>query len=229
MPPSDKVHIAALQDSDIPTAFSMMSQSFGHDAPFINAYFISHDTPAGQAQGAKRLLAWKQSAPESTFLKAVLTQDGEEIIIGLAIWTHMVEAPPQTLEATEGADEVKEYWPDEQDREWMKILWSEYVKPRTEAVKSAGEKGVYVLELLAVHPSYQRLGAGAALVKWGVAAADEKGLGAVIESTDAGRLLYEKCGLKCEIEQMEFNVGEGFKGKKTPKLSFMVREAQRAN
>lgn len=33
-----------------------------------------------------------------------------------------------------------------------------------------------VLELLAVHPEYQRLGAGAALVKWGTQVADEKRL-----------------------------------------------------
>ena len=31
-----------------------------------------------------------------------------------------------------------------------------------------------VLELLAVHPDYQRLGAGTALVKWGTHAADDK-------------------------------------------------------
>jgi GNAT superfamily N-acetyltransferase len=33
-----------------------------------------------------------------------------------------------------------------------------------------------VLELLAVHPDYQRLGAGTALVKWGTKAADEQRL-----------------------------------------------------
>ena len=33
-----------------------------------------------------------------------------------------------------------------------------------------------VLESLAVHPEYQRLGAGSALVTWGTRAADEKGL-----------------------------------------------------
>lgn len=33
-----------------------------------------------------------------------------------------------------------------------------------------------VLELLAVDPKYQRLGAGAALVKWGIRAADDKGM-----------------------------------------------------
>ena len=33
-----------------------------------------------------------------------------------------------------------------------------------------------VLELLAVHPEYQRLGAGKGLVNWGTKKADERGL-----------------------------------------------------
>ena len=33
-----------------------------------------------------------------------------------------------------------------------------------------------VLELLAVHPEHQRLGAGKALVRWGTEAADKQGL-----------------------------------------------------
>lgn len=37
-----------------------------------------------------------------------------------------------------------------------------------------------VLELLAVHPDHQRLGAGTALVKWGTKAADEQGLKVMI-------------------------------------------------
>lgn len=227
----------------------MMSLSFGSDAPFINAYFLAHDTPAGQAQGAERLLAWKQSSPDSQFLKAVSVRGGEEAVIGIGIWTYMVEQPPQTLEDAEGEDDVSKYWPMEEEREWMKALWKEYVKPRTMAVVRSKGKGVYgmrllnsfasiletnilcdkVLELLAVHPEYRRLGAGAALVNAGLAAADEKGVGAVIESTDAGRLLYEKCGLKCEIEKMKFDVGGGFSEKETPKLCFMVKGASGAS
>jgi GNAT superfamily N-acetyltransferase len=86
-----------------------------------------------------------------------------------------------------------------------------------------------VLELLAVHPEYRRLGAGAALVNAGLSVAEEKGVDAVIESTDAGRPLYEKCGLTCKIEKMEFDVGESFSGEKTPKLCFMVKGAAAAS
>lgn len=121
----------------------MMSSSFGYNAPFVNAYFPAHDTPKGQAQGAERLLAWKHSSPESQFLKAVCTRDGAEVIIGLGIWTHMTEPPPQTLEEAEGEEGVKKYWPGDDDRDFMKALWTEYVKPRTKAVLNAKGKGVY--------------------------------------------------------------------------------------
>ncbi|OAG04196.1 uncharacterized protein CC84DRAFT_1207359 [Paraphaeosphaeria sporulosa] len=225
MAPSTDVQIAPLSDRDIPETFRMMSLSFGTDAPFINAYFLAHTTPAGQASGAERLLAWKHSAPNSQFLRAVAaSEDGGEVVIGIGIWTYMTEKPPQTLDEAEGEEGVSKYWPEDGAREWMRALWREYVKPRTAAVVGAEGKGVY-----AVHPEYRRLGAGAALVNAGLKAAEEKGVGAIIESTDAGRPLYEKCGLKCEIEKMVFDVGEQFSGKKTPKLCFMVKEAAAAS
>ena len=121
----------------------MVSQSFGENAPLINAYFLAHTTLTGQKQGAERLLAWKRSSPESTFLKAVSTQEGKEKIIGMSIWTYMAETPPQTLEEAEGKEELKKYWPDEQSREWMEALWKEYVKPRTRAVANSNREGIY--------------------------------------------------------------------------------------
>lgn len=39
-----------------------------------------------------------------------------------------------------------------------------------------------------------------------------------------GRRLYESCGLYAEIEEMQFEVGEEFAGRRKPKLIFMTRE-----
>lgn len=143
--PTGKVRVALLSDSDIPASFSVLSKSFGHDAPLIDNYFPNHDTPAGQAQGSARLAAWKHASPASTFLKAVTTQAGDqeqeqEHVIGIAVWTHMKEAPPAELAQTENVTEV---WPDEADRKFMMRLWREYVKPRTKAIEESGGKGVY--------------------------------------------------------------------------------------
>ncbi|KAF2677976.1 hypothetical protein K458DRAFT_349335 [Lentithecium fluviatile CBS 122367] len=219
---ASNIGVALLADEEIPTAFQILSKSFGHDAPFVNNYFPAHDTPAGQTEGSKRLAAWKHGSPASTFLKAVLStgEDNKECIIGFAVWTHIKQAPPAELSKVENAD----VWPDEDDREYMTRLWSEYVIPRTRAVEESQGNGVYVLELLAVHPDHQRLGVGAALVKWGTRAADEKRLKSVVEGTPVARRLYEQCGMRAQIEEMRFNVGEGFSTREKPRLIFLVRE-----
>lgn len=80
-----------------------------------------------------------------------------------------------------------------------------------------------VLELLAVHPGHQQLGAGTALVTWGIQASDKLQVKAIAESTPAGRRVYEKYGMRADIEKMRFNVG-GYSDKVKPKLIFMMRE-----
>ncbi|TGJ84210.1 hypothetical protein E0Z10_g4582 [Xylaria hypoxylon] len=217
-----KIIVAVVEDEDVPKCFQVMSESFGHNAPFVDSYFPNHDTSFGQIQGSQRLTAWKNTSESSAFLKAVLSNNiGEELIIGFAVWTHMKDLPPAELE---NAENVEEVWPNEEDREFTAQLWRDYVKPRTQAVKDSGERGVYVLELLAVHPGHWRLGAGTALVKWGTRAADGLGIRAIVEGTPAGRPLYEKCGLLVEIEEMRFDIGEDFAARAKPKLSFMTRE-----
>ncbi|KAI1472617.1 uncharacterized protein F4812DRAFT_464701 [Daldinia caldariorum] len=219
------VSISPLSDEEIPISFQVLSKSFGHDAPFVDIYFPNHDTPSGQAQGSKRLTEWKHSSEASTFLKATIAttacdEGSQQTIIGLAVWTLMKEAPPAELAKVENVEEV---WPDEADREFMTRLWRDYVVPRSKAIEDSGGKGVYVLELLTVHPDYQRLGAGTALVKWGTKAAIEQELQVVVEGTPVARRLYENCGLRTKIEEMRFDVGEEFAGRRKPKLIFMTR------
>ncbi|KAI0509241.1 hypothetical protein F5B22DRAFT_367772 [Xylaria bambusicola] len=225
MSSTNRIDIALIEDGDMPACFKIVSETFGHDAPFVDIYFPNHDTSYGQVQGSSRLLAWKHASRDSVFLKAVTSVDGDRTskdhIVGLAVWTHMKAIPPQKLE---DAENVEEIWPDMNDRKFMTALWEDYVRPRSQAVRDSNGNGVYVLELLAVHPRYQRLGAGAALVSWGTRAADEAGVKAVVEGTPAGRRLYEKCGFSTEIEEMSFNIGEGFAGRRIPKLIFLVRE-----
>lgn len=136
------VDVSLVSDAEIPACVDVISKAFGHDAPFVDIYFPNHDTPSGQAQASKRLIAWKQSSESSTFLKAVTRADdgSQEHIIGLAVWTLMKEAPPAELSKAENVEEV---WPDEYDREFMTRLWREYVIPRTQTINDSGGKGVY--------------------------------------------------------------------------------------
>ncbi|POS69691.1 hypothetical protein DHEL01_v211917 [Diaporthe helianthi] len=219
------MEVALVSDEEMPTFVEVMSKAFGHDAPFVDIYFPNHDTPAGQVQLSKRLTAWKQGSESSTFLKAVTRTDNgdQEKTIGIAIWTLMKEAPASEMAEAENVEEV---WPVADDREFMTELWREYVIPRTHSVQNSDGKGIYALELLAVHPNHRRLGAGRALVEWETKASDEQGVKAVVEGTPMGRQLYEKCGLSVQIEQMRFDPGQKFIGRRLPELTYLTREPQ---
>jgi hypothetical protein len=137
----DNVSISLASVDEIPQCFSVLSKSFGHDAPFIDIYFPNHDTPPGHSQGSKRLSAWRQNGEASTFLKAtVSSEDDDHVIVGLAIWTYMTTPPPGDIADAENVDEV---WPDPDDRAFMARLWSKYIQPRTRAVEASGGRGIY--------------------------------------------------------------------------------------
>lgn len=145
MEPAGKVRVAVLSDEDIPICFQVVSQSFGHDLPFVDIYFPNHDTPQGQVQGSKRLTTWKRTK-NSTFLKAVVSSDTKdahedppERIIGIGIWTLTKTAPPAELEKAENI----EAWPDEDDRDYMARLWRDYVIPRSQAIEDSNGRGAY--------------------------------------------------------------------------------------
>lgn len=49
---------------------------------------------------------------------------------------------------------------------------------------------------------------------------------AIVEGTPVGRHLYEKCGFCAEVEEMQFDVGEEFIGRRKPKLTFLARDPE---
>lgn len=135
------ISIVSVADDDIPKCMQIMSKSFGHDAPFVDAWFVDHDTVVGQAKGIPRLAAWKKNDHNATFLKAMMTDSsGKKQIMGWAVWTYMTEPPPQELDLTE---DVTAVWPNEDDREFMARLWRDYVVPRSRTIEATNGKGVY--------------------------------------------------------------------------------------
>lgn len=89
------------------------------------------------------MLAWKKNSSDSVFLKAVTSIDDDMSmgdILGMAVWTHMKDIPPQKLEDAENVEEV---WPDVDDRKFMTALWEDYVKPRSQAVRDSHGSGVF--------------------------------------------------------------------------------------
>ena len=223
---TDKVSITPVSDEDISTCMQILSKSFKHNEPFIDAWFPNHWTPSGQEQGTKRLKTLGTASPDSRFLKAVIpaAQGQEEQIIGFAIWKHEKEPMPSELDETEDVEEV---WPHKNDREYMAQLWKDYVVPLNKAVEESGGKGAYILELIAVLPDYQGVGAGAALVKRGTDVAEKQRISSVVVGTPVARRLYEKGGMVPDAGKVRFEVGEGFgqfSGRRRPELTFFKRE-----
>lgn len=66
--------------------------------------------------------------------------------------------------------------------------------------RMASKPHVY-LKLLLTDLKHQRRGAGSMLLKWSTAEADRLGLQSYLESSDEGRILYERHGWKQVLRQ----------------------------
>lgn len=81
-----------------------------------------------------------------------------------------------------------------------------------------------VLGMIVTSPDYRRRGAASLLLRWGIEKADERGVEIYLESSVAGRPLYEKFGLR-PLKVFEFNMAQlGFEG--IDKHTCMLRPAQ---
>jgi len=173
-------------DSDMARAFELLSTSFGHEHPFIEAVYPAHGTPSGRASGAERLLAMKTSDRNTTFVKVTDTSTGE--MIGMAKWNIYKGVVPEETRQLSG-----NYWDSENAKELAEWNSNTYLLPRRRAIRESGGNLVS-LDLMCVDPAHHFRGAGSMLMEWGVSIADKMGVEAVVESSVYGRRLYEKFG-----------------------------------
>ena len=78
------VAVGLCDDIDIDHGFRVVSRTFKHDEPYIDAVYPRHDTLEGFIQGRDRMLKQKHSDQIIKFVKATDSNAGK--IIGLAIW-----------------------------------------------------------------------------------------------------------------------------------------------
>ena len=118
-------------DGDMDRGFAILSSAFGHEHPYIDACFPDHDQEIGRKRGGERLLAIKQSDPNTTFIKVTDMQTGK--MIALAKWNVYKGTVPKEAEL-EG-----EFWQGPDQKEYAQYLFREFLVPRREAIKkSAG-------------------------------------------------------------------------------------------
>lgn len=116
-------------DGDMGRGFAILSSAFGHKHPYIDACFPDHDQEIGRKRGGERLLAIKQSDPNTTFIKVTDMQTGT--MIALAKWNVYNGTVPEEAEL-EG--EFR-HGPDE--KEYAQYLFCEFLVPRREAINNS--------------------------------------------------------------------------------------------
>lgn len=213
-------------DEDMLRSFEILSLAFGHEHPYIEAAYPHHETPQGRAIGGSRLLAIKNSDPNTTFLKVTDTETN--VIVAMAKWNiYQDNTIPDEWEL-EG-----DFWANEEEKEYAQVLCREYLIPRRKAIRESGGNVVcecqsndstarntkltlqIALDLLVVDPKYQRRGAGRMLVKWGTENANRLGVKTLVEATTYGRGLYEQEGFEF-VENWETKLPAKWVGKREP-------------
>ena len=104
-------------DADIDRVFHIVSDTFTHDEPYIDAVYPKHDTPAGQIQGRNRMFGNKHSDPAVRFIKVVDTQTGQ--IIRHANWLCIEKQSVKTqLEGN--------FWGDQDEKDFAQQLYAQF-------------------------------------------------------------------------------------------------------
>ncbi|KAF2499445.1 acyl-CoA N-acyltransferase [Lophium mytilinum] len=202
--------------ADVPEQLSMGERAFADDPMALVIFPPSRRDPAHpnaereyrEARYNKRL-----SNPAGYWWTCVDEGAGGRIV-GSSGWTREVkEAADADADPEAAAKKAKEKEEEEAnlpvsaDKEALKRIME---MMETTKKKWTGEmEAVWYLGHLATDPDYQRQGIGKGLVQWGCDQADKEGVCAYLESTLAGRRLYESLGFERVDELKLSTVVEG--------------------
>jgi hypothetical protein len=122
-------HIEKCTEADMARFFEIVSLAFGHEHEYIESVYPDHDTPAGRAAGAERMLATMKADIYATWLK-VVNEEGE--MVAGAKWNIYDHVLPPEFEA-EG-----DYWKSDEEKEYGQHMFRTYLVPRRKAIKESG-------------------------------------------------------------------------------------------
>jgi GNAT superfamily N-acetyltransferase len=213
---------------DFTGAFKASANAFGHqtkDAVWI-AFNPGWDTPEGAKAGAQRMVDRfssitknRDGQPNTVFVKATLS----DTIAGLAIWQQASvvdgfgDAPS---DLNKGGFLEKLYPGNEAEQRFLTQADASLFGRRREIIKekaSASPPAVFVMDLCAVDPQFQRRGIARKLVQWGLDEAERRGnLECITEASTMGRLVYLQQGFKQEGGETVYKVDEEFRDRDLP-------------
>ncbi|KAF1966297.1 putative GNAT family acetyltransferase [Bimuria novae-zelandiae CBS 107.79] len=223
---------------DFTQIFHCVAEAFGRQAK--DSLWIGTnpgwDTTEGQKNGVAQFIKrWqniksnKDGKPNTLFLKATLP-DPEDTskrrIVGMAIWQQasFVDGYGDPLTDDLGVDLLQTLEPTEARfaTQMFKSLWKRRIAYAKEKA-SADLPAIFVLDMCAVDPDFQRRGIAQKLVQWGLDEAKRRGgLECTTEASSMGRGAYQKLGFKPEgTDDMVYEVDEEFKSRDKPPNVFL--------
>lgn len=113
----------------MPRFFEIVSLAFGHEHEYIDSVFPDHDTPAGRAAGAERMLAIMRGDPNAVFLKVV---DDENNMIAAAKWNIYDDVVPAAPKL------AGDFWRNGDEKEFASYMFDGYLVPRFKDIKESG-------------------------------------------------------------------------------------------
>ncbi|KAJ5669275.1 hypothetical protein N7462_010345 [Penicillium macrosclerotiorum] len=228
------------QPDDIDHAFDSISKAFGHQAQdgLWIAMNPNWDTSEGKKAGAARMISrWRARTkdmngnPNLMFLKATMpsSKQGCRVIAGFAIWVQAsaVEGygdPP--VENLKESMDVEALFPkNEPEQRYVCQAIGSLHRRRNQVIKEKATEArpaVFILDMCAVDPDFQRKGIAKALTQWGLDEAKLRGIPECItEASAMGRHVYAKMGFKPEGSEIQYTVDAEFTDRERPLNLFM--------
>lgn len=127
--------VSLCTEADMPRAFERISLAFGHLHAYVEAVWPDHDTAAGRAAGAQRLLSAQQTQPWTHLCKCTDTATGA--FVGFAKWDVYVDVIPDVPSSM-----PPQYYKDSDAREYAEYVWAEFMRRGWDAVRGSGGRMV---------------------------------------------------------------------------------------
>ncbi|EOA90525.1 uncharacterized protein SETTUDRAFT_175543 [Exserohilum turcica Et28A] len=216
-------------EKDFRQALDCLAEAFGHQVKDAVWRLMNPgwDTEEGKAKLALDMMeSWKSTTTNkdgqlnALYLKATLPdpeQPSERRVVGIAVWKQLsfVEGYGDAFTGDMSATTSQL---DEKNQRFATQMFNSLWKRRIEymhEVKASGRTppAIFVLDVCAVDPAFQRRGIAAKLVEAGLADAKNRGdLECTTEGSSMGRAVYQRLGFKDEgTGDIVFEVDDEFK------------------
>ncbi|KAK5122257.1 hypothetical protein LTR85_004167 [Meristemomyces frigidus] len=210
------IKVLEAEDADMDRIFEITSLAFADNEPMWDVMYPKHWLDSGRKIGAERMRQIKNTDPLTTFMKAVDEESG--VVMGMAKWNIY----DNTLPDLDTIKPVGEFWENDDEKMYASSMTQLFLAERNAAIRQSNGNLVS-LDILTVHPAYQRKGVGDALVRWGTRKADGLGVEAIVESSVLGKGLYEKHGYVFVKDVVMRAPGDKWKDRPEAKFAWLIR------